>query len=73
MNKGTSQLPDERRGFWIVRPRIGAGGVSGLGTLLSGAYVEVDPGAAKGSAERDFTGLEVPPLIHSNVPAAPTP
>ena len=30
--------------FWIVRPRIGTGGVSGLGTLVSGAYIEVDPG-----------------------------
>ncbi len=68
MNKGTSHFLTSDARFWIVRPRIGAGGVSGLGTLLSGAYVEVDPGAAKGSAERDFTGLEVPPLIHSNVP-----
>ncbi|MDI9679294.1 MlaD family protein, partial [Burkholderia cenocepacia] len=28
--------------FWIVRPRVGATGVSGLGTLLSGAYIGVD-------------------------------
>ena len=68
MNQGTSHFLTSDARFWIVRPRIGAGGVSGLGTLLSGAYVEVDPGAAKGSAERAFTGLEVPPLIHSNVP-----
>ena len=30
--------------FWIVRPRVGLGGISGLGTLLSGGYVEFDPG-----------------------------
>ena len=25
--------------FWVVRPRISAGEVSGLGTLFSGAYI----------------------------------
>lgn len=52
--------------FWIVRPRVGAGGVSGLGTLVSGAYIEVDPGAGERSWQ--FTGLEEPPEIRSNVP-----
>ncbi len=32
--------------FWVVRARVGAGGVSGLGTLLSGAYIEMAPGSA---------------------------
>lgn len=50
--------------FWVVRPRIGGGGVSGLGTLVSGAYVEVDPG--EGGKERSFKGLEEPPLIRSD-------
>jgi paraquat-inducible protein B len=68
MNQGTSRFLTSDARFWIVRPRIGAGGVSGLGTLLSGAYIEVDPGKAQGKSERTFTGLEVPPLIHSNVP-----
>ncbi|MEK0083530.1 intermembrane transport protein PqiB [Benzoatithermus flavus] len=52
--------------FWIVRPRIGVGGVSGLGTLLSGAYIEVEPG--DGDPARQFTGLEEPPPIRSSVP-----
>ncbi len=68
LNQGTGRFLTSDARFWIVRPRIGAGGISGLGTVLSGAYVEVDPGAAKGKSERAFTGLEVPPLIHSNVP-----
>ena len=46
--------------FWIVRPRIGTGGVSGLGTLVSGAYIEIDPGQG-GDSKRDFAGLEEPP------------
>jgi paraquat-inducible protein B len=52
--------------FWIVRPRVGFGGVSGLGTLLSGAYVEFDPG--EGQPARDFVGLAEPPPITSEKP-----
>ena len=52
--------------FWIVRPRVGFGGVSGLGTLLSGAYVELDPG--EGQPAHDFVGLAEPPPITSEVP-----
>ena len=57
----------ERTQFWIVRPRVGSGGVSGLSTLVSGAYVEIDP-AKEGEAKSDFVGLEEPPLIRSQVP-----
>ncbi len=56
-------LNEETR-FWVVRPRVGAGGVSGLDTLLSGAYVEVDPGG--GDEQRRFVGLEEAPLIRSD-------
>ncbi|WP_321967811.1 PqiB family protein [Burkholderia cepacia] len=48
--------------FWIVRPRIGATGVSGLGTLLSGAYIGVDTGRS-GERETTFIGLETPPAV----------
>ncbi len=50
--------------FWVVRPRLGAGGVSGLSTLVSGAYVEMDPGE-KGAAAKEFVGLELPPLVRA--------
>ena len=55
-----------RRGtrFWVVRPRLTARGVSGLGTLVSGAYVEVEPGA--GAAQRHFEGLEAPPVVRAD-------
>lgn len=52
--------------FWIVRPRVGVGGISGLGTLLSGAYVGLAPG--EGEAAWSFTGLEEPPPIDANEP-----
>ncbi|KVN91263.1 mammalian cell entry protein [Burkholderia ubonensis] len=48
--------------FWVVRPRIGATGVSGLGTLLSGAYIGVDAGRSQ-EGQTDFTGLETPPPV----------
>ena len=61
----------EQTTFWIVKPRIGVGGVSGLGTLLSGAYIGLAPG--EGAATLTFTGLEQPPPIDANVagPAVP--
>src|ERR1700676_1212628 len=59
-------LVDDTR-FWVVRPRISAAGVTGLGTLVSGAYISVDVG--KSSNQRDrFIGLEVPPIVTSDLP-----
>lgn len=48
--------------FWVVRPRIGAGGVSGIDTLLSGDYIGADIGQAD-ARSKHFTGLENPPPI----------
>ncbi|WP_404992678.1 intermembrane transport protein PqiB [Cupriavidus pauculus] len=48
--------------FWVVRPRFAISGVSGLETLLSGAYIGVDAGKSAES-RRSFTGLEVPPVV----------
>jgi paraquat-inducible protein B len=46
--------------FWIVRPRIGLSGVSGLTTVLSGPYIGMLPGKGPLGAY-SFTGLETPP------------
>lgn len=48
--------------FWVVRPRIGASGVSGIDTLLSGDYIGADIGQADTRVKR-FEGLETPPPI----------
>jgi paraquat-inducible protein B len=48
--------------YWVVRPRIGAGGVSGIDTLLSGDYIGADIGQANARA-KNFKGLENPPPI----------
>ena len=55
--------------FWVVRPRIGTSGVTGLGTLFSGAYIGADAGVAKESRSQ-FTGLESPPLVLRGEPGA---
>jgi paraquat-inducible protein B len=52
--------------FWVVRPQIGTGGVSGLNTLLSGAYIGAAPGTSK-DKRKDFVGLEAAPGVPPGV------
>ncbi|QUJ69336.1 intermembrane transport protein PqiB (plasmid) [Photobacterium sp. GJ3] len=47
--------------FWVVKPRIGTQGISGLDTLLSGAYIELQPGVEK-EEQLKFTVLDIPPV-----------
>ncbi|MGD7652903.1 MAG: intermembrane transport protein PqiB [Verrucomicrobiales bacterium] len=56
--------------FWVVRARVQGSSISGLGTLISGAYIELDPGPKKKNAatRRSFVGLETPPLTPPSVP-----
>jgi len=53
--------------FFVVRPRVTAGGVSGLGTLLAGPYIGIDIGKSK-QTRRNFVGLEVAPMVASDAP-----
>ncbi len=55
--------------FWVVRPRIGVGGVSGLGTLLSGSYIAADAGIAS-EGRSEFVGLEAPPFVLRGEPGS---
>ena len=48
--------------FWVVRPRIGTAGISGLGTLFSGSYIGVDAGVSDTTRTR-FVGLENAPYM----------
>ncbi|MCF8468048.1 MAG: MlaD family protein [Sneathiella sp.] len=57
-------LTDTAR-FWIVSPAIGFQGISGLQTLLSGSFIEIDPGEG-GKDQTEFVGLKTPPVITSN-------
>ena len=53
--------------IWVVRPRYGGSGISGLGTIVSGSYLELQPGV-KPQSRRDFVGLEDPPVTPPGVP-----
>ena len=48
--------------FWVVRPRIGTGGISGINTFFSGAYIGVAGGKSQVEKE-EFIGLDAPPII----------
>jgi paraquat-inducible protein B len=62
LSKDAASLLKADTQFWIVRPRVGVGSVSGLGTLLSGNYIGMKTGAAT-LTERHFIGLENPPAL----------
>ncbi len=52
--------------FWVVRPRVSGAGVSGLATLVSGAYISVEVGSATAKREH-FVGLEIPPIVTADL------
>ncbi|MDY7560614.1 MlaD family protein [Pseudomonas sp. 10B1] len=50
--------------FWVVRPRIGANGISGVDTLLSGSFIGADAGEPDSDqTKKNFVGLETPPPV----------
>lgn len=69
LERSAATLAVDDTAFWVVRPRIGAGGVSGLGTLLSGAYIGVDAGSSE-TTRTAFLGLEAPPYVLRGEPGA---
>lgn len=67
MNANIDSLLHEDSQFWIVSPRISLSGVSGLGTIMSGPYINMAPGS---SAEKsnDFKALSSPPVTPAGTP-----
>jgi paraquat-inducible protein B len=66
MHPGAESYLTDRTRFWVVRPRIGASGVSGLSTLVSGAYIAMEPNQ-EGKQAKSFTGLEKPPVVTADL------
>lgn len=56
--------------FWVVSPRINGASITGLDTLLSGAYIALDPGQIGGKFQDHFKGLETPPGVRSDQPGS---
>ena len=67
LEKGSEKFLTDKTRFWVERARVSAGSVQGLGTLLGGAYIGIDP-VATGKPTNEFTGLEVPPVVTAGEP-----
>ena len=61
MSRAAEGLLNTGTRFWVVKPRLTLREVTGLGTLLSGSYIELDPG--NGKPQTDFIGLATPPVL----------
>ncbi|GGJ12832.1 PqiB family protein [Neoroseomonas lacus] len=67
--RAAEPLLTENTRFWVVKPRLFAGSISGLDTLLSGSYIQMAPAlTASGEHTRHFIGLEDPPLLTAEEP-----
>jgi paraquat-inducible protein B len=64
LQAGSDRMLNEDTRFWVVKPRIGREGISGLGTVLSGAYIELQPGNGE-KEQRKFTVEEQPPVTEA--------
>jgi paraquat-inducible protein B len=69
LDRSAAGVAVEDTRFWVVRPRVGVGGISGIGTLLSGAYIGVDAGESE-QDRAEFVGLESPPDVLRSEPGA---
>ncbi|MRR58634.1 MAG: MCE family protein [Deltaproteobacteria bacterium] len=69
LKKETKPYLVEDTKFWVVKPRISGGTVTGLGTLMGGSYVGLDVGKSK-KPQRSFRGLEMPPVITMDEPGS---
>ena len=68
MNREAEPFLTDQAKFWVVKPRFFAGALSGLETLVSGSYIEMQPSVKGGPLQTDFVGLETPPVLTSDVP-----
>lgn len=67
LDKSVASLLVEDTRFWVERPRIQGTNVSGLSTLLSGAYIGMEAGKSKKEAS-NFQGLDNAPVITFSEP-----
>ncbi|NOH63115.1 intermembrane transport protein PqiB [Vibrio sp. RE88] len=61
MTKDAERMLHSDTLFWVVEPRIGKEGISGLETLLSGSYIQIQPGESQIDQD-EFVVLDTPPV-----------
>ena len=54
--------------FWLVKPSISLGGISGIEALVKGNYIAIRPGAKTARSKREFLALTKPPAMDLNSP-----
>jgi paraquat-inducible protein B len=67
MDKNVAPILHSDNQFWIVSPRVSLSGVSGLGTILSGPYINMAPGIEQKMSEQ-FVALAAPPVTPAGTP-----
>lgn len=67
LRRGTEKYLTDQTKFWIAKAHVSAKEVRDLGTLLSGAYIGIDP-VLEGNPQNDFVGLERPPAVSTSRP-----
>ncbi|WP_421995124.1 intermembrane transport protein PqiB [Reyranella sp.] len=58
-------LLTDKTAFWVVKPQLFAGNITGLDTLLSGSYIGMRPSSESGVAKRHFVGEQDPPVLQA--------
>lgn len=66
INHDAEDVLVENTRFWVVKPRVGREGITGFGTVLSGAYIQLDPGDSE-KKKRKFDVLKEPPVALDGV------
>ena len=61
VDRAAANIAKQGAQFWIVRPQLRLGEVSGLQTIVSGSYIAVQPG--NGARTNTFTGLTQAPIV----------
>lgn len=67
MDKQTKEELTNDTKFWVVRPEVSMNRITGLETLVSGSYFEVQPGSGT-EQSRFFNALDQPPPLSEDVP-----
>jgi paraquat-inducible protein B len=62
LSRPAASLARQGSVFWIVRPELKLGSVSGLRTIVTGNYIAIQPG--DGAPTNEFFGAEEPPVEH---------
>jgi paraquat-inducible protein B len=62
LDRSASRLAREGTVFWIVRPEVGAAGLRALDTIVSGAYIQVQPGNGNNKPQKNFIGANEAPI-----------